>query len=359
MGSNLNLVSRPDTGIEEWNRSADLFPDAWIWHRWEAIEAYATWPNTTDVSFALLDPTTNQPVALIPMRRVLGRWPAQRLTCRLESTGGPAYSPALSPRQRTHTERDVRAGLLSLAKSEGAHRVELAMAPLAPARRDAGVTGVNPLALLGCAEASTQSWILDLAERSEDALWRNLEHRVRKTVNKAERGGFTVRDVVPEDRADFLRLHQGASLRNGLPAKPAAYFDAIFDNFLACGLATGFCAVAPDGRTIAIHIFAVYKNNALYWVVASDETALTSGANDLVQWHAIKAFAARDLAGYECGEAFPGAPAGKRRRISDFKKGFGGELAPYYRGTLTPRPMIAALLELFRSARRSDDMGDA
>ena len=52
------------------------------------------------------------------------------------------------------------------------------------------------------------------------------------------------------------------------------------------------------------------------------------------------------------GEAFPGAPAGKRRRISDFKKGFGGDLVPYYRGTLTPRPKTAAVMQLLRSIRQ-------
>lgn len=359
MGSNFNFSARPDVGIECWNRSADAFPDAWIWHRWEAIDAYATWSNTTDVSFALLDPATSEPVALVPMHLVLGRRPAQRLTGRLESTGGPAYAPTLSPRQRTNAERDVRDALLNIASKEGAHRIELAMAPLAPARNDDAASKVNPLALLGCNDASTQSWVLDLVDRSEDELWRNLEHRVRKTVNKAERGGITARNAGPDDLPDFLRLHEKAANRNGLPVKPAAYFEAIFKNFLAHGMATGFCAAAPDGQTVAIHIFAVYKNAALYWVVASDEDALASGANDFIQWHAIKAFAAQGLARYECGEAFPGAPAGKRRRISDFKKGFGGDLAPYYRGILTPRPMIAALLELLRSGRRSSVRGDA
>jgi CelD/BcsL family acetyltransferase involved in cellulose biosynthesis len=335
-----------------------MFPDAWLWHRWEAIDAYATWPNTDDVSFALLDPATNQPVALVPMRRVARRWPNRRLTSRLESTGGPAYVPTLSPRQRGSAEREVRAALLDLARKEGAHRIELAMAPLAPARNGDAASHVNPLAMLGCTDTSTQSWILDLAGQSEDALWRNLEHRVRKTVNKAERGGVTVREVEPKDLADYLRLHQSASIRNGLPVKPAAYFETIFEAFLPQGLAAGLCAVAPDGQTIAMHIFAVYKDAALYWVVASDEEALTSGANDLVQWHAIKAFAAQGLARYECGEAFPGAPAGKRRRISDFKKGFGGALAPYYRGTLIPRPVTAAILDLLRSMRRDGERGD-
>ncbi len=355
MNSNFDLISRPDADHEQWNGCADAFPEAWIWHRWEAIEAYATWRDTTDASFALLDRTSGDPVALVPLRRVMGRRPVRRLGTLLESTGGPAYSPRLSRRQRANAEQDVRAGLMEIAGHENAYRIELAMAPLAPARLEGN--GVNPLALLGCAEASTQSWVLKLSGRDEDELWRNLEHRVRKTVNKAERNEIKVRPLELSDQADFLRLHTKASARNQLSAKPDAYIEAIFHNFIANDLATGFCAVAPSGETIAIHIFALYKSAALYWVVASDNEALNSGANDLVQWHAIRTFARSGLTHYECGEAFPGAPAGKRRRISDFKKGFGGELTPYFRGALVARPRVSATLELLRSLRGSRDGG--
>ena len=355
MSPNFRIAMRPEVGTEHWNECADAFADAWLWHRWEAAEAYATWHGTTDVSFALLDPASKMPIALVPARHVLGRRPARRLTSILESTGGPAYAPSLSPRQRSNAERDVRDGLLAIGAREGAHRIELSVPPLAPAH--ARPHGVNPLAMLGCKDASTQSWILDLEDRDEDALWRNLEHRVRKTVNKAERNGITVRDIAQGDLPEFLKLHRAASARNALSAKPDAYFEAIFGDFVAHDLAAGYCATNPDGRTIAIHIFAIYKQSALYWVVASDAEALGTGANDLVQWHAIRSFARKGLTRYECGEAFPGAPDGKLRRISDFKKGFGGTLAPYYRGVLTPRPMTAATLELLRSVRGT--RGDA
>ena len=124
-------------------------------------------------------------------------------------------------------------------------------------------------------------------------------------------------------------------------------------------MATGICALAPDGQTIAIHIFGEYKNSALYWIVASDDRALANGANDLAQWDAIKGFAARGLFRYECGEAFPGLSEGKLRRISDFKKGFGGALTPYYRGTLAPRPVVAATFDLLRAIRSTRTSGAA
>ncbi|MBN43119.1 MAG: hypothetical protein CL573_06495 [Alphaproteobacteria bacterium] len=356
MGSNFKFASRPDVGIERWNYCSDKFPDAWLWHRWEAIDAYATWPGTTDASFALLDPVSSDPVALVPLHRILGPRPIRNWAARFESTGGPAYAETLSARQRGHAERDVRSTLLSLAAQSQVHRIELAMAPLAPARQTRN--GINPLAMLGCADASTQSWILDLSGRDEEALWQNMEHRVRKSVNKAERNGVRVRIVVAGDFPDFLRLHKQAAKRNGLPVKPNAYFETIFCDFIANDRAIGFCAQGPDGQTIAIHVFGIYKQGALYWVVASNPEALRCGANDLVQWHAIRTFAKRGITYYECGEAFPGTPDGKLRRISDFKKGFGGDLAPYYRGNLNSRPRVAAVLSLLRAIRGRGMRGD-
>jgi hypothetical protein len=351
MSSDTPLITRLKIGRDRWNEATDRFPEAWLWHRWEAIEAYATWSNTVDISFGIEDPHENRIVALVPLREIAGRRPFRGLLRHLESTGGPAFNPDLSARQRKNAEEAVKASLLNLATQRHAHRIDLSVAPLRPAQASSSVGGINPLIMLGCREASTQSWVLELAENSADHLWRNLEQRVRKSVNRAERAGVTVRATTPEDKTDFFRLHQDNARRTNVPAKPASYFETIFDDFLQTGMATGFCALSPDRQTIAIHIFAEYKNSALYWVVASDDQALSNGTNDLVQWHAIKNFAARGLLRYECGEAFPGLSEGKLRRISDFKKGFGGTLTPYYRGTLTTRPVVAATFELLRAIR--------
>ncbi|MDE0779355.1 MAG: GNAT family N-acetyltransferase [Alphaproteobacteria bacterium] len=359
MSFETRLITRLKIGRDRWNSCADGFPDAWLWHRWEAIEAYATWSGTVDISFAILDPQENRPIALVPLRDVAGRKPFHSLLRHLESTGGPAFDPNLSARQRRNAEAAVKSSLIALATQQNAHRIDLSVAPLAPTQAEAPAGSINPLVMFGCREASTQSWILDLSGRSEDELWRNLEQRVRKSVNRAKREGVTIRAATHDDKADFICLHMDNARRTGIPPKPLSYFDKIFDDFLNPGMASGFCALAPDGNTIAIHVFAEYKDGALYWVVASDDEALSNGTNDLVQWHAIKSFAARGLARYECGEAFPGLSEGKLRRISDFKKGFGGVITPYYRGTMTTRPIVAAILDLLRAIRSTQSTGDA
>ncbi len=333
-----------------WDAAATSFGEAWLWHRWEAVEAYATWRNTVDRSFALVDTSASRQVrALVPLRLVRGRPPFRRLLGRLESTGGPAYAPDLTAGERRNAERAVGDELRRIARADRAWRIDLALPPLAPAYSADRRPSVNPLIMLGCTEASTQSWIVDLRGHDEASLWRHVDQRVRKAVNRARRDGVTMRDMISGDLDSYLRLHAANAARAGIEARPDAYFRAIFSRFLPSGLAFGLCASDAAGVPLAMHVFAVDKGAALYWTVASTDAALAAGANDLVQWEAMLRFLARGLERYETGEAFPGMRDGKLKRISDFKKGFGGALQPYHRGAIVARPVVAALRDLARA----------
>lgn len=344
--------ARPTLGRLHWDAASDAFDEAWLWHRWDAIEAYATWRDTADRSFAVVEPGAQgvgRVLALVPLRYVRGRAPLRRLLGRLESTGGPAFAPDLTPGERRNAEHAVAAELLRLARADGAWRIDLALPPLAPAHAPDRRPAVNPLVMIGCEESSTQSWIVDLRGHDESSLWRHVDQRVRKAVNRARRDGVTVHEATPGDLDTYLRLHAANAARAGLDERPRAYFAAIFERFLPAGLALGLCARDATGTPLAMHIFAIDKGGALYWTVASTEAALAAGANDLVQWEAMLRFLALKIGRYETGEAFPGHRGGKLKRISDFKKGFGGTLQPYFRGTIRTRPVVAAVRDLARA----------
>ena len=344
------VLSRLAMDSSEWEAAAASFDEAWLWHRWDAVEAYATWQGTADCSFALVDDSAARRIlALVPLRLVRGRAPFGHLLERLESTGGPAFAPDLTAGERRNAERAVADELGRIARAERAWRIDLALPPLAPAYLPERRPAVNPLIMIGCAESSTQSWIVDLRGHDEASLWRHVDQRVRKAVNRARRDGVTIRDVAAADLDSYLRLHAANAARAGLEARPDAYFDAIFGSFLPAGLAFGLCASDAAGEPLAMHIFAIDKAAALYWTVASTDVALSTGANDLVQWEAMRRFLALGLERYETGEAFPGLRDGKLKRISDFKKGFGGALQPYHRGAIVVRPVVAAMRDLARA----------
>ncbi len=360
VAEHLAIVARAELGRGAWNAAAADFTSAWLWHTWEAIDAYLTWPGAADASIAVCDRAAgDRTAAIVPMVHFAGRAPAARLLSRLESTGGPAFADDLTVGQRAKVERAIADHLRRAARRLGAYRIDLALAPLAPAFVGDDSPRVNPLAMLGCRESSTQSWIVDLRGCDEDALWQRVDQRVRKAVNRARRAGMAVREATADDLPAYLALHAGNCARAGIETRPRAYFEAIFTTFRDEARALILAGLANDGEPLAFHVFAIDKGGALYWTVASNERALASGANDLIQWEAMRRFLALGLERYETGEAFPGPGAGKLGRISDFKKGFGAALHPYFRGTIVTRPVLGAVLDLLRAVRACRPDGDA
>lgn len=344
----LRTVIRGDLSRADWDDAAQRSTHAWLWHRSDAIDAYASWENVSDCSFAILDMSdAGRIVAITP----LYAFNAGHLTCRLESTGGPAMSDNLSARQKRNVEDAIQTALRSIARSLGARSIELSLPPLAPALRAENRPPLNPLMLIGCQDTSTASWIVDLRNTNEGDLWRQLEHRVRKAVNKARNASITVSEASPDDLDTYYALHIENCARNRIPPKPKKYFSAIFRIFLPRSQARIFAASDASGRPIAFHVFAVYKSAALYWTTCSVNHALLNGTNDLIQWTAMQDFLASGIEFYETGEAFPATQDSKLRRISDFKKGFGGELNPYFRGRIITRPVIHAGIDFLRAVR--------
>jgi len=84
------------------------------------------------------------------------------------------------------------------------------------------------------------------------------------------------------------------------------------------------------------------------WTAAGLPRAAQIGANNLLHWKAIQYAHSHGGLFYESGEAFPGAKDGKEKGLNDFKKSFGGELYPYYRGEkIFPSPVATQIPSLF------------
>jgi lipid II:glycine glycyltransferase (peptidoglycan interpeptide bridge formation enzyme) len=112
-----------------------------------------------------------------------------------------------------------------------------------------------------------------------------------------------------------------------------AYFEAIWSRFLAKEFARVWIAEL-NGEPVAAENFGVYKKAAIYWTGAANAKGLGAEANSLLQWKAMQWMMRNGIEWYETGEAFPQAPDGKSKGISNFKKSFGGSLYPYYKGHL-------------------------
>jgi hypothetical protein len=326
----LRLVSRTALGRDAWNAFVDASDDAWLWHRSEFQEALATWPRRNDRSFALIDPNGRDRVqAVVPVQLVRNRLGLASI----ESFGGPAFPNSIRRKHRIRLFDTVRHHLAEMGKQVHAGSIAVGMPPLAPNLRSERCPRVNPLIEAGFDNCISQTWLVDLSG-GDEAVWGRMEGRARTAVRKAEKAGVAVRVADrPNDIDVYYSLHRETYERTGVRAHPKAYFEAIWRELLPQGLARVWIAEL-NGDAVAAENFAVYKGAAWYWTGAATTTGLDVEANSMLQWHAMRWMMCAGVRWYDTGEAFPQARSGKLKGLSDFKRSFGGELSPVFRGTL-------------------------
>ena len=166
-----------------------------------------------------------------------------------------------------------------------------------------------------------------------DAVWKQLEGRARTNVRRAEEAGVTVRESKSAaDWGAFYELHQITYQRLGVPSYPATLFRTIFERLIPGELC---CVHFADlnGQLVAAQNTAYYKQGAYYWHGFTTDAGLKANAMTLLWWKSIKTLLERDkIQWLDCGDAVLNVGEGKMRHLSDFKKGFGGDLYPAFRG---------------------------
>lgn len=343
--SSLRCIDRQSIGRNDWNSFVDSSSEAWLWHRYETQDALQHWRGREDISFMIID-SADGIVCMVPLHVVSARR-APILTSIIDSLGGPAFRDGISVRVRRRTQEYLRDVLLTLSSKRACNEITLSIASLTPFVRGERCPRVNPLLELGCENTLSQTWVIDI-RRGKAALWNSFEGRARTAIRKAEKLGVTVRLAdQPDDLDRYYKLHCETYCRTGVTPHPKAYFEAIWRDFFSQGLARIWFAEV-DGKVLAAENFGVFKGAAIYWTGAASTEGLEVGANPLLQWTAMQWMADAGVDWYETGEAFPNAPAGKARGLSDFKKSFGGELYPYYKGRINTEGKLFKIMKLVK-----------
>jgi hypothetical protein len=341
-------VPRCDIGRETWNAFVDRSDDAWLWHRFEFQEAIATWAGRQDLSFAVVTGGGGGDLlAIVPAQSVRGRWSGRMGLQQLESMGFVACSPELSAKQR-HTVSEIAvAKLMDVADRIRACGLEANLWPTTPALQGDRLPRVNPLVQHGFENTATQTWLLDLRPPI-DTIRRGYSELARREIRKARAAEGRIREARgDQDLETYYALHRQTYARSGAAPHPREYFSAIFRDFVERGISR-VLFYEEDGRVLAAQNTAIYKGAALYWTGASVRER--AGANRLLFDEQIAYAREVGCRWYDVGEAFPAA-TGKLRGLSDFKRSFGGELYPIYRGRRVLRPAASAVLGWFRSRR--------
>ncbi|RJR43073.1 MAG: GNAT family N-acetyltransferase [Deltaproteobacteria bacterium] len=347
---NLAIAHRREIGQKAWDAFVDRADEAWLWHLFPFQDAFATWPGRSDLSFAVVDASRAELLAVVPLQLVK-RTKARIVTLNLlESLGGPACADGLPEKTRQQIRQAALDHLLALARQYRALAIDLALPPMAPAYRGERCPRVNPLLFLGCDNTLTQTYAIDL-RRTEEELWQGLSGNCRNMVKRAEKEGVTVREAgSPADLECYYRMHLETYRRTGALPHPFAYFQQIWQNFTSRGYSHIFLAELK-GEVVAAANVGAYKGAMIYWTGASKTGLPSPGVNNLLQWHAIRYARSHGFEWYESGEAFPNLKEGKLKGLNDFKKSFGGELYPFYRGLLVIRKNLHLLYTLYHSWR--------
>jgi hypothetical protein len=88
-----------------------------------------------------------------------------------------------------------------------------------------------------------------------------------------------------------------------------------------------------NGQLVAAQNTAYYKQGGYYWHGFTTDAGLEANAMTLLWWLSIKDLLEMGkLEWVDCGDAVLNVRQGKMRYLSDFKKGFGGDLYPAFRG---------------------------
>lgn len=341
----LKAIKREEYGGDLWDRFVEESNEAWLWHKGKSIDAFRKMQDSKDFSFVVVEEENAQ--AIVAMMPLLFVYKRKMLSYNLlSSVGGPALRNGTTSKYRRKIYRFINNELVKLASKHVLY-ARLFLPPLAPSYRGDSSPSVNPLLELGCENKVTQTWIIDL-RKNEKQIWQGLETRARNDIRNAKKNGVTVRTATrsKEDLDSYYSLHSETYKRTGVIPHPREYFQAIWENFLPSGESEIFFAEL-DGKIIAAANFAIYKLGAYYWTGASSKLGLKANANSLLQWVAIQKFLNQGLDWYDNGEAFPGG-SGKEKALSDFKRSFGGELSPFFKGNLVFSPRKYLLFELTR-----------
>ena len=171
-------------------------------------------------------------------------------------------------------------------------------------------------------------------------VWDGFERRTRTSVRKAEKTGYRV-----EPTADVTELGQLYGQIYGGEAR-APVRGAIMQKMVQLavdeGRAEGWRCVAPNGDTASSVFFAAGGDVLSAWVAGADSQHRDSGATSMLYWHVLKNTRSSHF-------DFVGANLAS---IAFFKRGFGGNLVPYFSTEGFGNATVRTLASLRRALRR-------
>lgn len=335
---------------EGWDKVVYDSADAWLFHLydWGLKVSQEIWAYR-NLSFLIED--NGQIVAVFPLFLREGKllpFVKLRALCSGHGIGGLAVIEGLGEKHKKRIERFAFDYVDSLAKQCKADKLELSLPPLAPANLPPLAKRVNPLLLQGLKDNSSATYLVDLQNNSCEDLWKRMEVRSRTAIRKAEQSKVIIKQAENvSDVERYYELHRQTYNRTGAKPHPFAYFETIYVNKWA-----HMFLAECNNQTIAAINVAAFKTGVVYLTGAADYQFHSLGANNLLQWHAMKWAKQQGYKWYDSGEAQLGTSDPKLAGLAQFKASFGGELYPYYKGVRVYSHHKLRIIEFLAAVRK-------
>lgn len=190
---------------------------------------------------------------------------------------------------------------------------------------------------------------LDVKDKTEDELFKNLHQKTRYNVRLATKKGVTIKDGTKEDLKDFHKIMITTGKRDGFIIRPLEYFEKMYD---ALGPEHMKILMAYyEGKPISGVIPIIYGNKTWYLYGASSNEHRNLMPNYLLQWEMIKLAVANKSEIYDL-RGVPGI-ADDSNGLYRFKKGFGAEYTEFIGEVYIPfKPLTYKLYKFSEKAFR-------
>jgi hypothetical protein len=251
-----------------------------------------------------------------------------------DAAAAPVFANGLSPRQSKTIAAAVLNQVDQLAREHSVKRVCFRSSPMAPATWNSHPE-INSLLRFGYLDVSLATQVIDLSA-DEDVLLRDMRKGHRAAVKQAEKMlTCEVLDssTITEQRFEQYRLlHQKAA---GRVTRPLSTFRMMY-NWIAQNHVI-LASASREGKPAGFALTILYKNGAYYGSGCEDPELNHLPIGHLLQWRTMQWLKQHGIRRYEIGiQNFGSVPhamvSEKEMNISLFKRGFGGETVPFWRG---------------------------
>ena len=337
---------------DAWDEIVYASDEAWMFHLYDYIVNVdlGVW-GYKSLSF-LIEDENRKIVGIFPM--FLKEYKKKNFIkeCLLSSNGwgiaGLALINELNNKRRIKIREFAYNYVNLLARDYNVDRLEIRLPPLAPAYLPPLNKKINPLIFSGLKDNSTNTYIVNLSDKSKEQLWEGLKDGCQRAVKKALKNGVSVKQARGiNDIKTYYMLHVDTYNRTGVKPHPFKYFETIFNSKWA----NIFFAIY-EKKIIAALNLAAFKTGVLYWTGASLTDYLDLRANNLLQWNGILWAKKQGYKWYDSGEAWLGTNDTKLKGLTRFKSSFGGELYPFYKGIKIYKPIKNKFFDLIKELRK-------